>query len=41
MPGRPELPSGGKEDYVIAFPDHPSRNSTVNWFLLTCDREIG
>ncbi|XP_067939787.1 RNA-binding protein FUS-like [Watersipora subatra] len=41
MPGRPELPSGGKVEYMLAFPDHPSRTSRVNWLIVASDRELG
>jgi len=41
MPGRPTLPSGASEQYLIGFPDQPTRTSVVNWILLNNDKEIG
>jgi len=41
MPNRPTLPSGGQIDYLIAFPDYPSRDAPVNWLLLKNDNQLG
>ena len=41
MPNRPTLPSGGKIEYMVAFPNQPSRTAEVNWLLLSSDKDIG
>ncbi len=37
IPFSPQLPSGGRLDYMIAFPEEPNKKSKIHFFL--CDSE--